>query len=98
MPRQQPPADGFLDIGTVKDKALRPPDLYNYNNNPAEYKAWRDRLRAFIKVQHSAVPWNYILTACEGMKQAIITEDHVAVLMYNARIRESDRESVESSL
>ena len=98
MFRPNVPGDGFLDIGTVKEKAIKAPDLYNYNNNPGECKVWRERFRTHIKTQHMAVPWNFIFDACEIRKADIITEEDVVTLLYNARIRKSDREVVESTL
>ena len=90
--------DSFLDIGSVKEKAIRAPDAYNFNNNPGECRVWREKFRTYIKTQHTAVRWNKLFDACELRKGDLITDDNVVILMYNFRIRSSDRESVESTL
>ena len=82
----------------MKDKAVRPPEPYNFANNHGEYRVWRERLRACLKVQHAAVPWDYLLDTCVGKRETIITEDDMAGFIYNARIRKSDRPAVGSTL
>ena len=92
------PAEDFIDIGTIRGKAVLPPTTYQYGDGPLAYKGWRERLRAYLKVQFPRVPWDPILSECERRRQRIIIDQDVVELLRSQKIRLEDQGAIESGL